>query len=106
MTNQQSTRQAFSSGIMNSTAPHLGSVLTVIGLGLAMLLHGCDGREKPSEPYAVVDRKPKMWPDYGDVTVPANIAPLNFVIQEPGAGYFVRVHAANDKPIECKVVFK
>ena len=100
MRNRQTARQISSSGTMNSTVLYLGSVLMVIGVGLPVLLHGCGGREKPSEPYAVVDREPKMWPDYGDVTLPPNIAPLNFAIQEPGAGYFVRVCAANDKPIK------
>ncbi len=98
MMNGQSARQILSSGITSTTVPHLGSVLMVIGM--AVLLHGCGDREKPSGPYAIVNREPKMCPDYGDVTLPANIAPLNFAIQEPGAGYFVRVHAANDKPIE------
>lgn len=100
MMNRKTARQILSSGTMNATPPCLGSILMVIGVGLAVLVHGCGDREKPNEPCAVVDREPKMYPDYSDVTVPANIAPLNFAIQEPGAGYFVRVHAANDRPIE------
>lgn len=100
MMNRQTARQILPSGIMSTAVPYLGGVLMAIGVSLSVFLHGCGDREKPNEPYAIVDREPKLSPDYRDVTVPANIAPLNFAIQEPGVGYFVRIHAANDKPIE------
>ena len=37
---------------------------------------------KPSLPtsYTAVDAEPSIWPDYKDVTVPPNIAPLNFMV--------------------------
>jgi hypothetical protein len=43
---------------------------------------------------------PGIKPDYRDVTIPANIAPLNFSIQEPGGGFFVRIHGRSGEAIE------
>jgi len=37
-----------------------------------------------------VDRAPHLKPDYAGVTLPPNIAPLNFIIDEPGEEYFAR----------------
>ena len=31
-----------------------------------------------------IDRKPDIEPDYSDVTIPPNIAPMNFSIREEG----------------------
>ncbi len=43
---------------------------------------------------------PVIKPDYRDVTIPPNIAPLNFSIREPGSGFYVRVHGHSGDPIE------
>ncbi len=84
----------------NASAAHLGSALMAAGAGLLVLLYGFGGRDRPDEPYATANRAPTIWPDCGDIVIPPNIAPLNFAIHEPGTCYFVRVHAANGKPIE------
>ena len=31
----------------------------------------------------VEDSRPVIWPDYREVTVPVNIAPLNFTVEQP-----------------------
>ena len=38
-----------------------------------------------------IARSPSIKPDYVNVTVPPNIAPLNFIVEEPGDAYFVRL---------------
>jgi len=100
MMDLQTARQIPSSGTMITRVPCLGSVLMTIGVCLSVCLHGCGRQEKPDEPCAVVNREPNMWPEYGGVVLPPNIAPLNFAIEERGTCYFVRVHVAHDKPIE------
>ncbi|NQT27269.1 PD40 domain-containing protein [candidate division KSB1 bacterium] len=35
--------------------------------------------------------QPILHPDYTDITLPPNIAPLNFVIENPGEAYFVEI---------------
>jgi hypothetical protein len=39
-------------------------------------------------------------PDYTDLTIPSNIAPLNFKVNEPGESFFVRISSAKGKVIE------
>jgi hypothetical protein len=45
------------------------------------------------------DRLPRIRPDYAGVVIPPNIAPLNFLIEEPGVEYRVQIHGAAGKPI-------
>ncbi|MGI6222251.1 MAG: hypothetical protein ACOYJG_01420 [Prevotella sp.] len=48
-------------------------------LGFALLFAACS----PSVENAVeVNRLPRMYPDYTDVTIPPNIAPLNFMLRD------------------------
>jgi hypothetical protein len=37
-------------------------------------------------------RTPRIRPDYSDTVIPPNIAPLNFLVEEPGTEYRVRIH--------------
>lgn len=53
-------------------------------LSFLVLLVACSRPEVPSQASAV-DRLPEMRPDYTEVTIPCNIAPLNFAVFEPGA---------------------
>jgi len=55
---------------------------------------GCQRRGTQLPPKAVeAGRAPRLSPDYTGCTVPPNIAPLNFVIKEPGTRYCVQVHS-------------
>jgi len=47
-----------------------------------------------------VSRAAVIWPDYADTTVPVNIAPLNFLVREDAAYYFVRIIAPAGQPIQ------
>ncbi len=75
-------------------------VFAVGAIGLALAFGGFGTQPRPDEPYDVVDRLPNIRPDYCGVTLPANIAPLNFLIEEEGTGYFVRLSADQGEPIE------
>ena len=48
---------------------------------------------------AAVQRPPRIHPDYSGITIPPNIAPLNFCVDEPGRAYHVTVSAARGEPI-------
>jgi hypothetical protein len=41
--------------------------------------------------YSDAGEKPMIYPDYADVTVPCNIAPLVFRIEEPGSDFVTRL---------------
>lgn len=44
-------------------------------------------------------RRPDIWPAYAGVVLPPNIAPLNFIIREPGKAFAVRVRGAAGDPL-------
>ena len=48
----------------------------------------------------VIDRPARIRPDYHDVTIPANIAPLNFLVAEQGTHYNLRVSSKKGEPVE------
>ena len=52
------------------------------------------------EEYAEVAVEPGISPDYSDIIIPANIAPINFRILEEGKLYFTKIHAGGDKAID------
>jgi len=53
----------------------------------------------PSQ-WMAVNRLPRIRPDYVGTVIPPNIAPLNFVVEEAGVAYRVRVHAVNGQVID------
>ena len=55
---------------------------------------------KPTGDIAVSELVPKMEPDYSGVTIPSNIAPLNFIVKETGSAYFVKFSSAGGPEIE------
>lgn len=44
----------------------------------ALLITACDKRQETA-----VDKEAPIYPDYTDITVPVNIAPLNFLVRDP-----------------------
>lgn len=50
--------------------------------------------------YDNINRLPRIRPDYSDVIIPPNIAPLNFMIQEKGSRFFVKIYSKQGQTIE------
>ncbi|MFZ2146242.1 MAG: hypothetical protein WAV28_03395 [Sedimentisphaerales bacterium] len=74
--------------------------IIVCALIAVLLLYACCDRKVTITQYSSIDRPAKVQPDYVGSVIPPNIAPLNFVIQQEGAGYFVRIYSEKGKPIE------
>ncbi|HUV00376.1 MAG TPA: hypothetical protein VMW32_05400, partial [Bacteroidales bacterium] len=55
---------------------------------------------KPHGNVTDTGRLPVIDPDYSEIIIPPNIAPLNFIIKEVGAAFFVRFSAASKAVIE------
>ena len=68
-------------------------------IGFCLAIMGCSA---PSVPEAFTDSKnlPKIYPDYTDVTIPINIAPLTFELDEKADEMIAR-YSAGDKEIVC-----
>jgi hypothetical protein len=45
------------------------------------------------------NRVPEIYPDYTQITLPYNIAPINFIIQESASHYYVEIKSKNGKSI-------
>ncbi len=67
-------------------------------ISLLFLFYGCNN--KPHGNIAVSEFAPKLEPDYANITIPPNIAPLNFNIKERGSAYFVKFSSAAGTEIE------
>ncbi len=74
--------------------------IVVCALIAVSLLYACRHRKVTITQYNSIDQPAKVQPDYTGSIIPPNIAPLNFVIQQKGAGYFVRIYSEKGKPIE------
>lgn len=60
------------------------------------LLSGCStGYENAVE----TNRVASIYPDYYDLTLPPNIAPLNFIVNEPGSKFRIEISGENGKPV-------
>lgn len=55
-----------------------------------LIITSCGNGSVPSE-FTENGKEAKIYPDYKDVVVPFNIAPLNFIVHGNGSGYAVRL---------------
>jgi len=65
---------------------------------ILFLLFSCNNQ--PDGNIVNIEKKAILEPDYSEVTIPPNIAPLNFRIKEAGSSYFVKFSTANGTEIE------
>jgi hypothetical protein len=64
-----------------------GGAVLLLALAAVASVGGQNGRPTDARP---AGRAPRLVPDYAGVTIPANIAPLNFRVAEPGRRCHVR----------------
>lgn len=65
----------------------------VLGTVICLLLIGCGSRYSVPQDAVANGKNLVLYPDYTDVTVPPNIAPLNFIIKAEADEYVVQVKA-------------
>lgn len=64
-----------------------------------LLLAACRAEVRVPEQARRVDRPAALFPDYRDVVIPPNIAPLNFQVSAPGDETVVRVAGKHGAPL-------
>jgi hypothetical protein len=74
--------------------------LILCALIAASLLYFDRNKKYTITRYSSIDQPVKVRPDYAGCVIPPNIAPLNFVIQQEGTGFFVKIYSEKGKPIE------
>jgi len=67
---------------------------------ITVVFYAFRGKKMTISQYNVINRHPGISPDYSGIVIPPNIAPLNFLIQQDGSRYFVKIHSKKGKPIE------
>lgn len=77
------------------------AAMTVVALG-SFWAKGCRNRVTMADigQCVQIERPARMRPDYAGTVIPPNIAPLNFVIDEPGTAYYCRVQGTSGPSIE------
>lgn len=66
---------------------------------IALLLAACGGPKVPVGNVAAADGPPAITPDYTGITIPPNIAPMNFEIDLPGEEFIARVSGSDGKSV-------
>lgn len=74
----------------------------LVAAGVAIGVCCCTGEQDASNPGMPVaaGRPARLRPDYANTVIPPNIAPLNFVVAEPGSRYRVRIWADRGDTLE------
>jgi len=62
-------------------------------------LSGCSESVKNS---TFIDAHPQIFPDYTSLVIPANIAPLNFNIEEKGSEFLVEIYSEKGREIKIR----
>jgi len=79
---------------------YLFLALALVALLLGTLIYGLRYGRISIKQFSTIDRPANIRPDYTDVVMPANVVPLNFLVQEDGLAYCVKIYSKNGRPIE------
>ena len=78
----------------------MGNKLTALLIVCAGWTLTCSRVDAPSlSSLVALDDRPMLHPDYAGITLPPNIAPLNFRIDDPGQAYSVEISGESGSPV-------
>ncbi|HLP73011.1 MAG TPA: hypothetical protein VK155_08930 [Bacteroidales bacterium] len=77
---------------------HIGGFLFFLSF-LTGALTSCSG---PGTDIIQQDREPHIQPDYSGITIPPNIAPLNFMVNENGKKYYAEIRSAKGQTLKIR----
>lgn len=63
--------------------------------GLILLIGTLFSCSDPGTSFSEINREPLLTPDYSGITIPPNIAPLNFIINEKADRYLVKMSSSD-----------
>jgi len=78
---------------------YLFVIFAVVGLTAIFFVLESDATVN-IETYTDISSPPSIYPDYTDLVIPSNIAPMNFRIEQPAEKYFVRIYTSDKQDIE------
>lgn len=74
----------------------MNKILVMCSVILLLSLSACSSFHEADE---VCNKTPRIFPDYSGITLPANIAPINFEIHESASAYEAIIGCGDDAPI-------
>ena len=77
-------------------------ILTLTTVGIIIVTSISCRQSGTVDQYTSIPRPAQIKPDYSNIVIPPNIAPLNFVILEPGKKFLVKIHAPNGTPFNIQ----
>jgi dipeptidyl aminopeptidase/acylaminoacyl peptidase len=89
---------------MKHRYPHLWLLIALVPLAAVSFYCAAGFGSFSIEKFRMVPRAASIEPDYTNLSIPANIAPLNFSIKEAGTQFFVRIYS--EKGAEIKIISK
>jgi len=87
---------------MKSYGRYLLMLLVIVALLLAVRYYLLWQRGIAIDEYDSVGRPARIHPDYANTVIPPNIAPLNFLLQEQGTLYYVKIYSEQGEAIEIQ----
>jgi hypothetical protein len=78
------------------------ALFKIITAAVALILLSCN-RYPDSKNYDESSDYPEIFPDYTEIVIPPNIAPLNFDIKEKGLKYVVKISTESGKEVNIPV---
>jgi hypothetical protein len=72
----------------------IGNHVNFLLMLMSLVVFSCDERPPSS---AIVTGRADIYPDYRDITIPVNIAPMNFIVGQPADVYLVRFSSGGGK---------
>jgi len=87
---------------MKNYGRYLLGLLVAVALLLAVLYYLLWQRVFAIDECDSVGRLARIHPDYSNTVIPPNIAPLNFLLQEQGSLYCVKIHSEQGQTIEVQ----
>jgi len=76
------------------------TILVVVVLSAGVLVHVLRDNKQSIDQWHSVGSPSRIHPDYCGTVIPPNIVPLNFLVQENGSYYYVKIYSKQGKPIE------
>ena len=74
------------------------AIIILVLCSAGMFLAGAGITSEPKD-YETIDKSPSVKPDYINITIPPNIAPMNFSILHQAKKYYVKIYSDNASAI-------
>lgn len=83
------------------TIPYILSVLMYVIIGM---LTACSSKTDEPANFTEVGQPASIYPDYKDIIIPPNIAPLNFLVRTPGEKFVAVLTSSEGKKLSASAL--